>query len=148
MLAIKHNFVVERNVIMAHRGPTYSPSYPLLKEDRDAQRRLHTLEERQKKLEEPQEQNSKQRRARWADQPRKMILIKKDGAEEETRPVLVDEISHVCATCGAVTEADFVSKDGAKPFCSFKCKLKGERPQMLLGMRRQGQPMQATHMKK
>jgi hypothetical protein len=133
MLSVKNNFVVERNVLLMHRGPTYAPSYPLLKEDKDEEmRRL------------------KAKASTATTETTKAFAMKKTmkGEEKETRPVLVDEICHVCATCEKVTERDFKSKDGTKCFCSYTCKLKGERPQMARGMRRQEDMLQATHMKK
>merc|ERR1711941_61058 len=138
MLSVKNNFVVERNVMLMHRGPTYAPSYPLLKEDKDEMRRLKAVAQAQKRGEIQKKMEL-----------RKMEKEKFDAEEEEeARPVLVDEICHVCATCAKVTERDFKSRDGAKCFCSYTCKLKGERPQMSLGRRSQEDMQQAVHMKK
>merc|ERR1711941_162752 len=87
MLSVKNNFVVERNVMLMHRGPTYAPSYPLLKEDRDEMRRLKAVvAQAQKKRGEIQKKTM---------EPKKMKMEKFDAEEEEgkeARPVLVDEI--------------------------------------------------------
>lgn len=142
MLSVKNNFVVERNVMLMHRGPTYAPSYPLLKEDKDEMRRLKAAVARAQKRGEVQKK---------MELRKKMEKEKFDAEEEEekeARPVLVDEICHVCATCAKVTERDFKSRDGAKCFCSYTCKLKGERPQMSLGRRSQEDMLQAVQMKK
>lgn len=144
MQDLKHNFVIQRNVILRHGGPTHSASFPLLKEDRDARRHVETLQHEE-------EGETRQKKARWADQPQKMILRRLDGGQQqpnEVRPVLVDELCHVCAICEQITELDFLSKDGSKSYCSFRCKLKDERPQMLLGLRHQGKPTPISHMNK
>ncbi len=46
--------------------------------------------------------------------------------------LLVDELCHRCATCGRITEVDYVSRDGRKNFCSFKCKQKEEEKEHVM----------------